>query len=147
MNVSETLLQLAKFAETGEEFQLVGYTGTFRISNPASLGWAKLQMKVMGDWNSQNIDFDFMVTHTIRSIPKLPKLTDEEKEFLKWFPQDWYISKDDYNVYLNSEKPKKCSSHWFEGGERYGLNMPTFPKFDGIKWSDEDCYTIGELRE
>ena len=88
---------------------------------------------------------EYLLDNPLREVKKLPLLSQDECEFLKWFPQSWWIAKDDYCIFLYSEKPKKTFSHWFDGGDRYGLNMPTFPKFNGLTLLDEDCYTIGEL--
>jgi len=81
----------------------------------------------------------------IREVKKLPLLTQDECEFLKWFPQDWWIAKDEDNLIgIYEIKPAKDESCWesWNGDDVY---MTYHPLFESIKWSDEDCYTIGEL--
>ena len=115
-------------------------------NNWRSLTW--LEKTRMFDMGSSSFSIDELLNQFFdiqEQAPKLPLLSQDECEFLKWFPQSWWIAKDDYCIFLYSEKPKKTFSHWFDGGDRYGLNMPTFPKFNGLTLLDEDCYTIGEL--
>jgi len=84
----------------------------------------------------------------IRSIPKLPLLTEEECEFLKWFPKEWWIARDNNKkLFIFEGKPNRSQIEWiWTRGDLVPLKRCLL-QFSNIKWSDEDCFTIGDLIE
>lgn len=92
---------------------------------------------------------DELLNHLIeiREAKKHPSLTQDECEFLKQFPPDWWIAKDeDLTLSMWEEKPSRFTDSWYSSCDGYVFigKLPNL-KFEGIEWLDEDCYTIGEL--
>lgn len=156
MNASEKLEQLAQFAKTGEVFEYEHFIG--------SIYRAQIKVDASGKYgvflkSSNGIDFedsDMKIVNVlqnireIRAIPKLPQLTQEEKDFLKWFPQDWWMARSEKGrIYIYDHKPHKNADEgdWYAEGNWEDIPRIISLTFTEIKWSDEDCFTIGELRK
>ena len=148
MNAAENLRFVADRIDDGKEFE-------YRISENSY--WVKAKVDTYALWifykgsfeDSEFVLSDILKYGELRAIPKLPQLTQEEKDFLKWFPQDWWIAKDDDGevvIFAHSNKPFRNADCWDCGENEYSY-IQYCPPFAEIKWSGEDCFTIGELRE
>jgi hypothetical protein len=137
----------------------------FMLISKAISGETQIEMYCRDTWNimtydgrlfgDENGDFfrisELLDRYEIRATRKLPLLTDEECEFLKHFREYYYVAKDkDGTIRVWEIKPKRTVGCWSfnMGNEDDYSNMEVCGfDFEGIKWSDEDCYTIGELIE
>lgn len=153
MNKHDKLIQLAEFAKTGEVFE-------FRFAT--KFAWIKVKLAVfrqvgendhhetfiiLHGLSYENISVDELLSGEFRSIPKLPLLTEEECEFLKCFPKEWWIVRQRIGMLtIYMDKPVKGDSLWQVTNEFYEL-IKYSPALENIKWSDSDCHTIGELIE
>jgi len=153
MKIDENLELLAR-AIRGEIKIEIG------VINYPENGWLSLKWLEV-KWDSITKSFidgevQFLISglvsdsYTIREVKKLPLLTSDECEFLKWFPQGYWIARDGNGyIYVYSKKPNKDEEEWcdHEWNSHKRIDDYITLKFDGIQWSDEDCYTIGELIE
>ena len=149
MNAAENLRFVADRIDDGKEFE-------YRISENSC--WVKAKVDTYALWifykgsfeDSEFVLSDILKYGELRSIPKLPRLTQEEKYFLKWFPQDWWIARSEKGrIYIYDHKPHKNVNEgdWYAEGSWEDIPRIISLTFTEIKWSDEDCYTIGELRK
>lgn len=94
-----------------------------------------------------------LLMHEIRIAKQIPLLSDADADFAeKYLPKDWFLARNiDSEMYIFSMKPVKgmtsfCWTSNFYETQSYWLNLlPTYPTFSGVKWEDEDCFTVQEL--
>jgi hypothetical protein len=142
MNIQARLDKIARLTETGEEFAVKGRLFKQRFRNQTLEEYDSLEQL----WfRSQTSAVDLLFSDINPHV--LPQLTADEKNFLSYYPQDWWIARDEIGdaIFMYDKKPyKKYTKAWgLDGG--YEERLSYCPPLLGIKWKDDDCYTIGEL--
>ena len=100
-------------------------------------------------WNMANVLSKYC---ELRIAKSLPLLSDADADFAeKYLPHDWWITKDEDMkscVEIHNIKPKRDADMWIQGSNAKQILVQlifNFPKFESIKWENDDCYTIQEL--
>jgi hypothetical protein len=141
-------------------------TEKFDLIANAIKGNIQLEMYCRNTWNTMTYDKDgqffdqdgnyFRISelldrYDIRVLdPNIPELSYEESEFLRHFPQDWWIVRSKYGrLYIHDHKPMKniVEGEWEAEGCYDDIPKGISLLFADIRWSNNDCYTIGELRK
>ena len=108
--------------------------------------WYTLDYYEDGEFHTYHVgtwSIGYLMENNIRKVKKLPLLSQDECDFLEWFPQRWWLTRDkDGKMVAHLDKPFKNICAWTS---QVSEKIPFHPAFIEIKWSDEDCYTIGEL--
>lgn len=125
----------------------------------------EIEYKSLGNWHLLTWKADNKRFHTkmnswgigelladdieIRIAKSLPLLSDADADFAeKYLPHDWWIARDDTKLlYVYNKKPYRNErGYWVEYDCTSLINSKLkFPKFEAIKWENDDCYTIQEL--
>lgn len=86
----------------------------------------------------------------IREARNIPLLSDEDAKFAeKYLPHDWWIARQKQgHLMIFKKKPIRGEdSYTATHTAIHGINVSTFPKFESIKWENDDCFTVSELLE
>ena len=87
---------------------------------------------------------DYTCKELLWERKETPKLTEDEKVFLRNVPKEYkWIARDLSGlVYIFIERPEKGQAIWYGCGQPM---IPFYHLFQFIKWEDEEPYSIEEL--